>query len=230
LNELRRTFITARTKFENEMRAQVTSALKEVKQAYTENLIQQHNCASPAKLVTSWQSTAKIVFAVQIQDLEYFIVSGQEDELYLLQKDFLTPEDEQYLRGCIPVEGIADFLVLPSEETSKYNLLIKELAGDLLEMRLEFEEYAAQARLEDCLTKEVELKDEVEWLTGENKDLLMKAKQLAVANAALRQQVLQTKRPSIIGRDLTEEEKKDAHEHSGFMSNHDSFFGVVQEI
>jgi hypothetical protein len=68
--------------------------------------------------------------------------------------------------------------------------LVKDLSVDLLELRQEYVQYIADLRLEHVERSEVALMDEVEYLTGENRDLHLKTKQLCIQNAALKLQII----------------------------------------
>jgi|LakMenEpi03Aug12_release.lakeMendotaPanAssembly.Ray.scaffolds.fasta_scaffold3996025_1 hypothetical protein len=48
----------------------------------------------------------------------------------------------------------------------------------------------ADLRLEHVERSEVALMDEIEYLTGENRDLHLKSKQLCIQNAALKLQII----------------------------------------
>jgi len=54
--------------------------------------------------------------------------------------------------------------------------LVKDLSTDLLELRQEYFQYVADLKLEQVERNEVALMDEVEYLTGENRELHLKVK------------------------------------------------------
>ena len=72
------------------MRQKVTEELQSCKQAYIDNQILIYNCASP--ILSSWNGLVKLVCTISICDEEYFIISGHDDQLYLIERSLLTYE------------------------------------------------------------------------------------------------------------------------------------------
>ena len=111
--------------------------------------------------------------------------------MHLVREEDLTEQAYRYLKSftdadnCIQWKPDSD-----DEETVAQQQLVADLKQDLTDLRLEYLQYRTLDKLEFNPGEDnVGLLDEIEYLTGENKDLHLKVKEICLQNAELKVQL-----------------------------------------
>jgi len=95
------------------------------------------------------------------------------------------------------VIGASSHEVEESEEIEKLKALVTDLRQDRIELQAELESFREGVKSDTSRLahlKDEEMKDDIEYLTGENKELQLKVKEVCLTKASLQLQLAEARR------------------------------------
>ena len=158
--------------------------------AYVQDNIVCHNVLATTTL-HSWNNLVELVSRVSVKDSHYLLIVAQDKRIYLINEQDLTEQAYRYLMSFTDSDNcIVWSCQSEDEETTALQQLVSDLKQDLTDLRLEYLQYRTLDKLEFTPGEDTAgLIEEIEYLTGENKDLHLKVKEICLQNAELKIQL-----------------------------------------
>lgn len=158
--------------------------------AYVQDNIVCHNVLVTTTL-QSWNNLVELVSRVKVKDSHYLLIVAQNKLIYLINEQELTEQAYRYLMSFTDSDNCIVWNYLSEdEETTALQQLVSDLKQDLTDLRLDYLQYRTSDKLEFTPSEDTAgLIEEIEYLTGENKGLHLKVKDICLQNAELKIQL-----------------------------------------
>lgn len=140
--------------------------------------------------------------AITFAEKHFILVQDvSETEFYLVDLDRVTETATKYLKAFIEEYDDDEFIkdvvgenahdLDDDPEIEKLKALVTDLRQDRIELQAELEQFreGVSDKTRISKLKDEEMKDDIEYLTGENKELHLKVKDVCVTNANLKLQI-----------------------------------------
>ena len=212
--------------------------------AYIQDNIVSHNVLA-SSIIHSWNNLVELVSSVSVRGCHYLLIQTQDKRFHFVNEQDLTEQAYRYLKSITDSDNCIEWKPQEDDdETAALQQLVSDLKQDLTDIRLEYLQYRTLDKLEFNPGEDnAGLMDEIEYLTGENKDLHLKVKEICLQNAELRLQLAMRLELHLEEENLNEGDglietarnisamiDQDGVEHkerSDFISDRDSFEEVV---
>ena len=174
-----------------------TEKLKAAQKVFTDNELLKK--AIDGDKVTGWNNIIKECKAVKFEDKHFLLVKEVNNQTYhLVDQERITETAAKYLKSFIEDYDDDEFIqdaigqsvhdIDDEPEIEKLKALVSDLRQDRNELQVELEQFregikADTSRLANL--KDEEMKDDIEYLTGENKELQLKCKEVCLTKASL---------------------------------------------
>lgn len=125
-------------------------------------------------------------------------VSEDNPQYYLVELDRVTETAAKYLKAFVEDYDDDEFIqdvisqsvhdLEDEPEVEKLKALVTDLRQDRIELQAELEQFREGVKDDTSRIahlKDEEMKDDIEYLTGENKELSLKVKEVCLTKAAL---------------------------------------------
>lgn len=125
-------------------------------------------------------------------------VSEENPQYYLVELDRVTETAAKYLKAFVEDYDDDEFIqdvigqsvhdLEDEPEIEKLKALVTDLRQDRIELQAELEQFREGVKDDTSRIahlKDEEMKDDIEYLSGENKELLLKVKEVCLTKAAL---------------------------------------------
>lgn len=137
---------------------------------------------------------------INFADKQFILVQDvSEDSYYLVDLDRVTETATKYLKAFIEEYSDDEFIqdvvgrsvvdMDDDPEVEKLKALVTDLRQDRIELQTELEQFRETGGKTDtsriAQLKTEEMQDDIEYLTGENKELLLKCKEVCETKANL---------------------------------------------
>ena len=193
-----------------ELHSAKSSCLKDLTNKFTEQLKSAQKTFAQTELlskaivgnkVTGWNNIVKECKSFSFNEKQFLLVqdvSEENPQYYLVELDRVTETAAKYLKAFVEDYDDDEFIqdvigqsvhdLEDEPEIEKLKALVTDLRQDRIELQAELEQFREGVKDDTSRIahlKDEEMKDDIEYLTGENKELSLKVKEVCLTKAAL---------------------------------------------
>ena len=159
--------------------------------------------------MTGWNNIVKECKSVSFEGKQFLLVqdTSEEAKFYLVDLERVTETAAKYLKAFVDDYDDDEFIqdvigqsvhdIEEEPEVEKLKMLVTDLRQDRIELQAEIEQFREGVKSETSRIahmKDEEMKDDIDYLTGENKELQLKVKEVCLTKASLQLQLAEARK------------------------------------
>ena len=143
----------------------------------------------------------RFMLVQDVSETEYYLVDLErvtETATKYLQAFIEDYDDDEWVHEAV---GKSAHELDEGPEVEKLKALVTDLRQDRIELQAELEQFREGVKSDTsriARLKDEEMKDDIEYLTGENKELHLKVKEVCLAKANLQLQLAQARKQLLV--------------------------------